>query len=250
MHKLSRVEAERVAAVLDETIAKLRLVRCIPSRSVGVALDDLSRSGAADIASSVSTVWGLEQERSSWLVQQKHEDEVRALVRFMQRDSTSTKVLASYLAAGRSAKSQASVAALDVLIGQLQTLRATSLSKLSTTVEDELATHDRIRELRTAEATLSEDRRVLTRRLVEARALRERDVAELDAKIAKLKKQKNEMTQIVDTTFSSLDKTTRDARARMEEEHQKTAKALAESEAKHATVSFIFIILLYDYILH
>ena len=224
MHKLSRVEAERVSAVLDETIAKLRLVRCVPKEPVPPALDDLSRSGGRQLAASVDAVWQLEAEKSSWLVQQKHEDEMRTLVRSMQLDPSAAKVLASY--------SGVNAAALDVLLDQLQRLRATTLAKLSTTVEDELATHDRTRELRTSEALLSSDRRLLTRQLVEARALRERDVAELDAKISKLKKAKGERALIVDSSFSTLEKGTKESRAAMEEEHKKQKVTLGEVETK------------------
>ena len=66
MKQLSHIEAERVGAVLDETITKLRLLKCVPSKRVQSALSDLSRNGAGELAGIVNSVWHLESEKS-WI---------------------------------------------------------------------------------------------------------------------------------------------------------------------------------------
>jgi hypothetical protein len=61
MHKLTHVEAQRMMAVLGESLEKLSLVCSLPSTPSGVLLDTLYDNDMGEIAAAVETQWQLEE---------------------------------------------------------------------------------------------------------------------------------------------------------------------------------------------
>ena len=231
MHSLARVEAERVVALLDETIAKVRLVSCVPrlpSRAAVAELGDRASQRAT------AALWATEAERETWLTRQQHEVNVLDLARALSADPIAPKILAKH--AGMKAHMRTNRKAMGSLVANLEALSTSTLVKMSTTVEEEIVCNNRVRELRLSYAALSDDRIALTRALVRERAVRERKELDLDREAAKLKKYRKENLTRSDHTFVKLSKETAAKHGEMDEAHKKRKQRIEEDFVKHDEV--------------
>ena len=128
MHKLTRVEAERVMAVLQETLEKLTQLRVIPSQYNAMVAKELKLDGAYKASDALSDLWNAETNRSGDV-----RPLTRGFLRLLRNDPQVLDALDSY------ADKHPSPAVED-FIDALRFLKDITFRKLSTTVGRALPT--------------------------------------------------------------------------------------------------------------
>jgi len=195
MHKLTRVEAERLMAVMQETLTKLEILQSTPIRPSSYFAKELRNEGKQNAADKLQELWLAETNRT--LDVRVH---TRGFLRLVARDSQLRDKL--------EANSETPSPAVEELINRLKDLKAITYRKLRTTVEaqeQEKATIEKVAEkMKQSE----EDRNNLLGRLNAIRKSKEEDITALDNTIRTLKGEISYLRTTTEQRSASLAKET------------------------------------------
>ncbi|CAM9844625.1 unnamed protein product, partial [Phaeothamnion confervicola] len=249
MHKLTEMEAQRVMAVMEDALDKLEHISFVPAAPSSDVLDALAdEQGTRPVWTCVQAQWHAEQSAaqagalgpSRWHAMPHsgidggadpgrrgdHLDEVgqatRALCRSLRRHPRGAEVLR-----GLSLKRPRSPRVL-ALNGYVEELSAMAFRRLSTTVEEEAASRNLLRDLTERERLAEDERDMLTARLAATRADKDRESGALQALLAKAGAELREVTQANALEAESTQRRAEEAIGKGKEEHQRKVKALLE----------------------
>jgi len=200
--KLTNVEAQRIMAILDETLGKLQLLSFVPPLRRPDDYDQFADEVGNEVAQVLDEQLMLEQQYK-WVSTPAHEqadagyDGEQALPDFETLDDElrhSTRVVCRMLreAPAISERLQQTGAegpstAMRKYLATFSELKSQTYSKLSTSVEEEKSKEDWFLEISAREEKASQTLRQLQKEIKAERADRERDVSQREETIKKLR---------------------------------------------------------------
>ncbi|CAM9316669.1 unnamed protein product [Choristocarpus tenellus] len=251
MHKLTSVEAQRVIAVMEDTLDKLNLMSYVPCTSRLDLLDKLAEAGANPIKSCLQAQWLMEQSamkmgamgpesrtRGSPTIERGSETGNRDIISgdSLEQIYQSTRVLCRSL--------RKSTVAVEILLGfasqeprpqsalqfnqYLSDLTGIMYHRLSTTVEEEAANKKLLHDLTECEKLAEDERDTLQQTLDATRTEKEREISALDATIKRLREELQEVTQTNAIEMESIKNKAGDAVAKAKKSHEEKVKVLIE----------------------
>jgi hypothetical protein len=223
MHKLTKVEAERMMGVAAETIEKISVLAVLPTDLDSALVQDLRRSGHPKASQTLSDLFSVEKTQS---------DDVRPQVRRFLRVARSTdKGVAGPLQIIQACAAEPSVA-LCALQRTLEDLQEITFRRLSTTVERATLQKREVEEISSRLTKSQEDRSSLFDRLSSVKQRKEADLAELDKKIKALRGELAYLNQTTHSQTSSLAKESEERNQAARASFDAALSKLAEKEVK------------------
>ncbi|CAM9655835.1 unnamed protein product [Chrysoparadoxa australica] len=247
MHKLTRMEGKRVVAVIDDTLEKLNQLSYVPEDASLELLESLAEASANPVKSCLQTQWHLEMNainmgviqgkgggaggkstldelgaaRNSDTLDQIYQS-TRLLCRSLKKHQNGLEVLYGYTPV------QPRAQGLLQFKQYLSDLTTIMYRRLSTTVEEEQANKNLLRDLTQREKLAEDERDSLQQTLDAARTEREGEVNGLELAIRRLQ---SELQEVTEETAQELESIRSKADAAIEKagtEHTQKVKVLEE----------------------
>lgn len=216
-------------AVLGETLDRLNYLSYVPSQPAWMIIEELQESGSSDISGMLQKQWQLEEgnqvvddvrgDKKPDFEKQVHAS-TRTLCRALRSKTNAVETLVHSSTQERSPAFLACVKALSELT-------KVTFDKLSTTVEDETSQKTILRDVSDREKNAEEERSTLQGALDMERKDKERNCAQLEKKLQKLK---NELREISENTKV-------EEKLIEQEQNERMEKANEEHTGKVATLT-------------
>jgi len=256
MNKLTHMEAQRVIAVLEDTLERLNLLSYVPPSIQSDMTEALTEAGLNPIKSSLNQHLNLEERVRSWNERDKEKEgslpdiflnpnernmaskvpevssetiaqmhsSTRALVRTLRKNPVATEIFYSL-------NEERSSGFLQT-ITYLTELKDIMYRRLSTTVEEEASTRALLQELSAKEQSAEDEREALREVLRKQRAEKEREVAQLDAQLGRLRAELTELAAATKAETEEIREALGEALGAAGRDHEAAATALgAEADA-------------------
>jgi len=219
MHKLCRIEAERVNAVLQETMESLQIFSFVPPQDHFSVSDDLRDEGHTKLASDLRTMWKAEKQQSK-----EQRLCIRNVLRSIRDDKPGFALLKRKL--GESSSQ------MDVLIEYLKALQKITKRKLKKTQEEANIARMEIEEKKEREKKASLDKKELEKELAQLREKRNDEISIMDEQIKKLRNQMQYLSQTTQKEKDDLEKLKATQNADAKGKFDETMQKLEEEETK------------------
>ncbi|KAJ8600908.1 hypothetical protein CTAYLR_005048 [Chrysophaeum taylorii] len=230
------MEAQRVIAVLEDTVNRLSDLTLVPTKADPELLEEIATLGDSSLTSAMKEQWELEEryemaKKSAALDMGQSPEEVkeqlmkstRALCRQLSKNEAAMEILKR-----RGTKPSEQLANFQACLSELT---AITFRKLSTTVEEEQANKRMLHELTEKERRASEEAAALQQTLEQQRAERDREVSAQEQMLAKLRAELDEVTRTNDAKMASFREQTEAQFAQAEADHKAKMCKLDESIA-------------------
>lgn len=172
MHKLTNVEAQRVMAVLGETLDRLDYLSYVTTDVDHGLVEQLEEEGCSDVANILQRQW--QNEEANAMSNGTNTNEICANTRALCRALRTNPVAVETVY--RSSKQHRSSSFL-ACVKALKELTDVTLRKMSTTVEDASSQTNLLHDVTEREKGAEEDRATLQAQLNMERKEKERDIA-------------------------------------------------------------------------
>jgi hypothetical protein len=252
MHKLSRVEAQRVLGVLGETCDRLGRLSVVPARGSADVFRALESSKCLGVVSALESQLQLEEalcvererypnKESGSGLEKRVRANTRALCRALLEDAEAVSVLSQSHAFGEEKQGEAEPEeqgssapswSLEGLQRVLVELESIVLTMLTTTVEDEHGQKVLCQTILAREREAEENRQALEHQLAIARRNRRRMVSELDALVSKLRGELRASQACFADEEAALAREIKGSTERLVGTHRVTLERLAAEESK------------------
>ena len=223
--KLTNVEAQRIMAILEETLSKLQLLSHVPPLRRPEGYDEFVDEVGAEVAQVLDEQLLLEQQYK-WVSTPAHEqadagyDGEQALPDFETLDDElrhSTRVVCRMLREAPAISerlmqtgAEGPSAAMRRYLSTFGELKSQTYAKLSTSVEEEKSKEDWFLEISAKEEKASQQLRQLQKEIKAEKADRERDVSQREETIKKLR---DELENIKSATIAEEKQLEADSKA-------------------------------------
>mmetsp|Transcript_31818 Transcript_31818/g.103384 ORF Transcript_31818/g.103384 Transcript_31818/m.103384 type:complete len:273 (-) Transcript_31818:751-1569(-) len=233
MHKLTNMEAQRVIAVLEDTIERLALISLIPTTPDVELLERVPDVSDAPLKAAIQQQWQIEESHrvlhdhhatgnaTSEELADQFSQSTRTLCRQMRKNYPAIAALKEHSGTARSAH-------LLNCQQYLSDLTAVIFRRLSTTVEEETANKHMLHELTEKERNAAEEASALQETLETQRTEREREVSVQDQTLTKLRAELHDITQTNQSKMDLVRIQMEDQITKSEEEHKLASHQLME----------------------
>lgn len=219
MHKLCRIEAERVNAVLQETLESLQILSFVPPQDHFSVSDVLRDEGHNKLSVDLRTMWKAEKQQSK-----EQRLCVRNVLRTIRDDMPGFKLLSRTI--GESSSQ------MEVLIDGLKDLQEITKRKLKKTQEEANIARMEIEEKKEREKKASQDKKELEKELAKLREKRNEEISIMDEQIKKLRNQMQYLSQTTQKEKDDLEKLKATQNADAKGKFDETMTKLEEQETK------------------
>jgi hypothetical protein len=227
MHKLTNVEAQRVMAVLGETLDRLDYLSYVTTDVDFGLVEQLEEENCSDVANILQRQWQLEEAHAMGNGTSTNEicGNTRSLCRSLRTNPVAVETVYRSSTQHRSSSFLACVKALKELTD-------VTLRKMSTTVEDASSQTNLLHDVTEREKGAEEDRATLQAQLNMERKEKERDIAQLDMKRTKLMKELQEITENTKIQEKEIEQEQKERMDKANTEHSALTTALTEQVVK------------------
>ena len=243
MNQLTAIEADRVVAILDETIEKLDMVSRIQADVDGTLVNRLNNQGLDSVSHVLSNQWKIEHDfhrfwansnRSSTDLTAGNDTEIndritaniKRVCREINNNPSSKDIILGTFK--RATPPNREVAAF---VEYLQSLKGVTLRRLRTTVEEDMANKNLLYELTEREREMSENKNMLVEQLEKERGEKEQEEAELEQQLLSLETELRTVTQANQSSSDQLEQELQETLATSLTSHEEKMKRLQDRVA-------------------